>query len=279
MDAPAKDSISACLVVFQEEAVIERCLRSLADLVDEIIVIHDGPCTDRTLEIAASFGARTAELPRVGHAEQHTVTAYEWARSEWILSIDADEFLSDPLRAALPGLVRRDDVNGYEFLWRMWDGERYFTEKGPHKRSLFRRRSVHLVGHIHGIEEVDPPVERTQLHLEHRPLYNNFTLAVMLRKWRRWARIHAAESLTPMERFPQFNIDPPRRWTARRHVLNALSPVLIVPYVVASFLLNVWTTRDVYEPREGVKMAAYSAFYAGMVQAYIARLRWFSRTR
>jgi glycosyltransferase involved in cell wall biosynthesis len=277
MGANGTATISACLVAYHEEAVIERCLRSFADLVDEIIVIHDGPCEDRTLEIAATFGARTAELPRVGHAERHTVTAYEWAGCEWILSIDADEFLSDQLRDALPGLVRREDVNGYEFLWRMWDGERYFTEAGPHKRSLFRKRSVHLVGHIHGIEEVDPPVERTQLHLEHRPLYNNFTLSNMLRKWRRWARIHAEESVTPLERLPQFNIDPPRRWTARRKVLNALSPLLLVPYVAATFAVNWRQSRDVYSPRENLRMAAYSAFYAGMVQVYIAKRLYLRR--
>lgn len=277
MPGPAPDSISACLVAYHEEAVIERCLRSLADVVDEIIVIHDGPCEDRTLELARSFGARTAELPRVGHAERHTVTAYEWASCEWILSIDADEFLSDELRGRLRELVRREGVNGYEFLWRMWDGERYFTANGPHKRSLFRKRAVHLVGHIHGIEEVDPPVERTSLQLEHRPLYNNFTLKVMMRKWRRWARIHAEESLTPLEQFPQFNIDPPRRWTTRRHVLNRLSPLLVVPYVLASFALNVWNGRDHYKPVEGVRMAAYSAFYSGMVQVYIAKLLYLGR--
>jgi glycosyltransferase involved in cell wall biosynthesis len=277
MAANREHTISACLVAHHEEAVVERCLRSLADLVDEIIVIHDGPCQDRTLEIARSFGARTTELPHAGHAERHTVTAFEWAASEWILSIDADEFLSDGLRDALPGLVRRDDVNGYEFLWRMWDGERYFTENGPYKRSLFRKRAVHVVGHIHEIEEVDPPVERTQLHLEHRPLYNNFTLPNMMRKWRRWARIHAAESLMPLEQLPQFNIDPPRRWTPRRRVLNALSPVLLVPYVLASFAVNWWNSRHVYSPRENLRMAAYSAFYAGMVQVYIAKLLYLKR--
>jgi cellulose synthase/poly-beta-1,6-N-acetylglucosamine synthase-like glycosyltransferase len=269
---PRADSISACLVAYHEEAVVERCLASLADLVDEIIVIHDGPCADRTLAIAELFGARTAELSRVGHAEQHTVTALEWAASEWILSIDADEFLSDELRRALPELARREDVNGFEFLWRMWDGERYFTTNGPHKLSLFRRRAVHLVGHIHNAEEVDPPIERTNLQLHHQPLYNNFTLPVMLRKWRRWARIHAQESLMPLERLPQFNVDPPRRWTARRHALNALSPLLVLPYVVASFAVNVWAGREVYTPREGARMAMYSAFYAGMVQLYIAKL-------
>src|SRR3712207_4033423 len=250
MSSVPTDTISACLVAYHEEAVIERCLRSFADLVDEIIVIHDGPCEDRTLEIAASFGARVAELPRVGHAERHTVTAYEWATSEWILSIDADEFLSDELRAALPQLVRRDDVNGFEFLWRMWDGERYFTEVGPHKRSLFRKRSVHLVGHIHGIEEVDPPVERTQLHLEHRPRYNDFAFSNMLHRWRRWTRIHARESPMPRGGLPQFNSAPPRRWGPRRKVLNWVAPILLVPYVLATFAVNWWQSREVYSPAE-----------------------------
>lgn len=45
-------SISACLVVRNEEAVIERCLESLAGVVDEIVLVHDGECEDRTLEIA-----------------------------------------------------------------------------------------------------------------------------------------------------------------------------------------------------------------------------------
>src|ERR1019366_6092564 len=88
--APA--TVSACVVVRNEEAVIERCLQSLVDVVDEIVLVHDGECEDRTLQIAARYRSRTFVRPLVGHAEVATVFAFEQARGEWILSLDADEF-------------------------------------------------------------------------------------------------------------------------------------------------------------------------------------------
>ena len=46
--------ISACLIVKNEEAVLERCLDSIRDLVEEIIIVDTGS-TDRTKEIAANY--------------------------------------------------------------------------------------------------------------------------------------------------------------------------------------------------------------------------------
>src|SRR5947209_4203128 len=68
--APPMPSISACLVVHDEEKLIERCLASLDGVVDEIVLVHDGPCTDRTLDIARGYGARVFERPRHGEAER-----------------------------------------------------------------------------------------------------------------------------------------------------------------------------------------------------------------
>ena len=162
MRDPEPGSVSACLVVRNEEAVIERCLQSLAGVVDEIVLVHDGECEDRTLEIAERHRCRTFVRPLVGHAEVATVFAYEQARGEWILTLDADEFLSEPLRRELRALVSETDINGYEVLLRMWDGRRHITENGPFKLSLFRRSRVHVLGMIHAVEQVDPPVRRAR---------------------------------------------------------------------------------------------------------------------
>jgi glycosyltransferase involved in cell wall biosynthesis len=264
-------SISACLVLRNEEAVVERCLASLNGVVDEIVIVHDGECDDGTLEIAERHGCRIYVRPLVGHAEASTVFAYEQAKGEWILSIDADEYLGDALRGGLVALVAEEDVNGYELLWRVWNGERYVTENGPYKLALFRRRSVHLLGMIHGVERVDPPVRRVQLQLEHRPLYNNLAVGTVLTKWRRWARINAREFLMPYAAIPRFNWDGPSQWPRRRRILNRLAPLLFLPYVPAVFVVNLLRERGVYAWRENLRMSLGQGLYAGMVQFYVAK--------
>ena len=269
--AGARATVSACVVVRNEEAVIERCLQSLAGVVDEIVLVHDGECEDHTLEIAARFGSRVFVRPLVGHAEVATVFAFEHARGEWILSLDADEFLSDELRSELRRLVRAPDVNGYEVLWRMWDGTRYITESGPYKLSLFRRSRVHVLGMIHAVERVDPPVRRVALQLEHRPLYNNFAWRTLLTKHRRWARINAREFLGELADLPSFNWDGPIAWPPRRRLLNRLSPLLILPYVPVVLVMSFMRERDYYGLRENLRMAFGQAVYAGLVQFYVAK--------
>jgi glycosyltransferase involved in cell wall biosynthesis len=267
----AYGSVSACLVVRNEEAVIERCLQSLDGVVDETVLVHDGECEDRTLEIAERHGCRVYVRPLAGHAERSTVFAYEQVRGEWILSIDADEYLSESLRGQLRELVSEERVNGYELLWRMWDGRRYITENGPYKLALFRRSCVHLLGMIHGVEMVDPPIRRIEAQLEHRPLYNNFALGTVLTKWRRWARINAREFLMPFADLPRFNWEGPSDWPSRRRVLNRLSPLLFLPYVPVVIFVNLWRERGVYGMRENMRMSLYQGLYAGMVQFYVAK--------
>jgi glycosyltransferase involved in cell wall biosynthesis len=268
---PSQASVTACVVVRNEEAVIDRCLSSLAGVVQEIVLVHDGECEDRTLEIAARHGARVFVRPLVGHAEAATVFAFEQARSEWILSLDADEFLSEELRRQLPRLLTDPAVNGYELVWKMWDGRRYISEKGPHKLALFRRSRVHVLGMVHAVEQVDPPVVRTELHLEHRPLYNNFTLALVFTKWRRWARIQAREYLRELAELPRFNWEGTPAWPARRRVLNRLSPLLFPIYVPGAFLQNLVNSRETYSLRVNLKISAYHGLLAGMTQLYVAK--------
>ncbi|HWX52078.1 MAG TPA: glycosyltransferase [Solirubrobacteraceae bacterium] len=271
-------SVTACLVIRNEEAVIERCLSSLEGVVDEIVVVHDGDCEDRTLEIAARHGCRVFVQPLVGHAESATVFAFEEARGEWILSLDADEFLSEPLREQLPRLVADPAVNGYELVWKMWDGRRYISERGPHKLALFRRSRVHVLGTVHAIEQVDPPVVRTELQLEHRPLYDNFTLALVMTKWRRWARIQAREYLGDLAALPRFNWEGTPAWPRRRRILNRLSPLLFPAYVPIAFVGHLLGARSIYGLRVNLKISFYHGLLAGMTQLYVARYLYFGAT-
>ncbi|MCC6392517.1 MAG: glycosyltransferase family 2 protein [Bryobacterales bacterium] len=88
--------ISATIIARDEERNIARAIESLR-CCDEIVVVDSGSI-DRTMEIARELGARVVESPWRGYAGQKNY-ATEQARYDWILSIDADEALSESLEA------------------------------------------------------------------------------------------------------------------------------------------------------------------------------------
>jgi glycosyltransferase involved in cell wall biosynthesis len=265
-----------CLVVRDEEAVIARCLESVQTVGDEIILIHDGPCHDRTVQIAEQYGCQIFVRPALGNPEYHTVFAYEQARGEWLLTLDADEFLSDELAAVIPDLVSQSDYAGWEFRWPIWDGERYITHKGPYKLSLFRRADTSLVGLLQSSEQVRGSVGRRHETLHHQPTYNNYSFHTAFSKWRRWCRIQARELVEPFSELPKFNYSGPDHWPWRRRAMNVLSPVLALPNGAAHSLLAL---LDAIRARTEVdiRLAFFAGVYATMLQLYVARYLYFER--
>lgn len=82
--------LSACMMVKDEEEMLPRCLASIKDHVDEIVVVDTGS-TDRTVEIAESFGARIWHHPWQNDFSLHRNQSISYARGRWIFIIDADE--------------------------------------------------------------------------------------------------------------------------------------------------------------------------------------------
>jgi glycosyltransferase involved in cell wall biosynthesis len=99
--------LSVVLITFNEEANLGRTLQSVqalaADGKGEIIVV-DSESTDRTVEIAKTFGARVFVEEWKGFAAQKN-SAIDKATGDWILSLDADEELDSPLQKALHELL------------------------------------------------------------------------------------------------------------------------------------------------------------------------------
>lgn len=260
-------AISACIVVRNEEPLIGRCLNSVRGVVQEIVLVHDGACDDRTVEIAEAAGARVFFRPAAGHAERHRPFAYEQAAGPWLLRLDADEFLSDELREAIPALTQRDDVCGFAFRWPMWNGARYVSEPGPFRLALFRKERVRLLGMIQQAERCDV-VEDVDLRLEHRPLYDNYSWPVMRSKWRRWARIQARELTGDFADIPKFNWEA-ADWPRRRRLANWLAPLLLVPDALLTFATAFRRERRIHTFGFNAKLAASQAFYVAMVHAFV----------
>jgi tetratricopeptide (TPR) repeat protein len=93
-------SISATLIVRDEERFLGSCLTALAGAVDEIVVVDTGS-RDGTRAIAVSAGAKTLDFPWIDDFAAARNFAIEAASGDWILYIDADERLSAPAGARL----------------------------------------------------------------------------------------------------------------------------------------------------------------------------------
>ena len=107
------EKISLVIITFNEEKNIERCLASAKDLADEIIVV-DSFSTDRTGEICSKFNVKFIQHKFEGHIEQKN-WAMEQATCQWILSLDADEVLSDELKRSISEVKDNPDCDGYCF--------------------------------------------------------------------------------------------------------------------------------------------------------------------
>jgi GT2 family glycosyltransferase/SAM-dependent methyltransferase/Tfp pilus assembly protein PilF len=99
-----KNTLSLCMIVKNEEKNLARCLKSVRDVVDEMIVVDTGS-TDKTMDIARSFGARIFEFPWTGDFSAARNVSLEKATGDWIFVLDADEVISardfDELRALI----------------------------------------------------------------------------------------------------------------------------------------------------------------------------------
>lgn len=90
-------TISLCMIVKNEEKLLARCLDSVADLMDEIIVVDTGS-TDRTKEIAARYTDRIYDFEWVNDFAAARNFAFSKASMEYIYSADADEVLDEENR-------------------------------------------------------------------------------------------------------------------------------------------------------------------------------------
>jgi glycosyltransferase involved in cell wall biosynthesis len=91
-----KKKLSVVLAVKNEEAVLADCLRSVRQLADEIVIVDD-QSTDRTVEIAKSFGAKVTVRKHIKNFHENKQLAIKKATSDWALQLDADERVTPSL--------------------------------------------------------------------------------------------------------------------------------------------------------------------------------------
>ena len=105
-------TIALCMIVKDEERVLERCLASARDVVDEIVVVDTGS-TDGTVAIAERFGATVLHHAWNDDFAEARNVGLDAATSDWILFLDADEWLEDDDAPKLRDLASRTWIEAY----------------------------------------------------------------------------------------------------------------------------------------------------------------------
>jgi len=204
--------ISATIVTLNEEHNIARAIESLR-CVDEIVVVDSGS-KDSTCETAVRLGARVVNEPWRGYAAQKNFAA-SIAANDWILSIDADEALSEELEAEIL-LVKKEGprFDGYsmprlaQYLGRWIQHGGWYPDR---KVRLYRRDKAAWHGqYVH--ESVQVSGSRGELNgkLHH---FTCDSLSAHLRTLDRYTTLAAEELRSRGTRvgWPRLILDPP--WT------------------------------------------------------------------
>jgi glycosyltransferase involved in cell wall biosynthesis len=192
VNTKGRKTISAVIITKNEETNLGRCLESIK-WVDEIIVV-DSDSTDQTCEIAAQYKACifTIHWQGFGPAKQYAVGQ---ATGDWILSIDADEEVTDALVREIKEAIKGDSNVVAYYLPRMTLFlDRWIRHSGwypDYVLRLFRRnRSRFTEALVH--EELIPegPTGRLKNHLRH---YSYPDLAIYYRKLERYTNLAAEQ--------------------------------------------------------------------------------------
>lgn len=246
--------ITATIITLNEERNIARAAESLR-CCDEILIVDSGS-SDRTLELARGLGARVIETTWRGYAQQKNFAAAE-ASHDWILSLDADEALSESLEGEIWNLKKNTAASGalldaytmprlaqYLGRWILHSG--WYPDR---KVRLYRRDRAQWVGDfVHESVQVQGRIGHLDGNLLH---YTCDSLSQHLRTMDRYTTLAAEEIV------------------ARKKSVSA-SRLIVDPgwTFVKSYLIQ----RGFQDGREGLIIAYMAAMYTFLKYAKARKL-------
>lgn len=190
--------LSVVIIAYNEEANLERCLKSLPKGIE--LIVLDSNSTDRTQAIALAYGAQVHQRDFTNFAEQKNA-ALSFAQRKWILALDADEEIDPTMLEEILTQIRAE--RGLQRAFRLrrrlvFMGRKMrFGKTEDHPLRLFPRGKALYQGAIHEQLQVDAGIEILDLrrgtlwHYSYRDLsdyfqrFNRYTTAIAVR--------HAAE--------------------------------------------------------------------------------------
>lgn len=165
-------TISLCMIVKNEERVLARCLDSICDLMDEIIIVDTGS-NDRTREIAAKYTDKIYDFLWTGDFSQARNFSFSKAGCEYIYTADADEVVDEENREKFR-LLKKSLMPEVEIVQMYYGNQLSYGSVYNYDRELrpklFKRlRSFCWIEPVHETVRLLPVVFDSDIEITHLP--------------------------------------------------------------------------------------------------------------
>jgi glycosyltransferase involved in cell wall biosynthesis len=187
--------LSVALAAYNEEENLAKTLESVREIADEIVV-YDGGSTDKTVEIAKSFGAKVISGKNYPVFHINKQKAIDACTNDWILQLDADEIVPPELASEIRSIVngKSSIVNGYWIPRKNYFLGRFLMKGGQYPDytiRLYRRGKGRLPQKdVHEQAVIEGKVGCLKNALLHYP-YKDF--ATYVKKWGRYNNLISAQ--------------------------------------------------------------------------------------
>ncbi len=169
-----RPTFGLAMIVRNAEKDLPRCLDSVRDLVDSIVVVDTGS-VDRTVEIARSYGARVEEVVWQDRFDEPLNYALDLVEAEWTLRLDHDEWMLPESVEALPELVQAFPADLYTLIRQDLHPDGSISEMRMSR--LFRTEArLRYVSRIHEFFSEEELRGRTVRQLDVRFMHDGFLI-------------------------------------------------------------------------------------------------------
>lgn len=242
--------VSVFIITLNEERFLEMVLKMLY-WVDEIVVVDSGS-NDKTIDIAKQFDAKVVHQDWLGFAKQKQF-AMEQCKNDWVLNLDGDEVLTEPLIDKLTNIIEKNVVDGV----RIPRNDRFINQD----MSAFSKLPTHLRLYkkslsafnpekiVHESATVKGKVVDISEHFDH---YGYDDTATLVEKNNKYSCLRAQEK------------------NAKNKQHSMLKLLFIFPLI---FLKEVFLQRQIFNGRRGLIKSVIAANYAFIKEAKLYELK------
>lgn len=164
--------ISLCMIVKNEEKVLTRCLDSIADLMDEIIIVDTGS-TDKTKEIAAKYTDKIYDFEWIDDFSAARNFSFSKATKDYIYTADADEVLDEENRQKFRDLkelmLPEIEIVQMKYCNQLSNGTAYNFDEEYRPKLYKRLREFTWIEPVHEMVRLDPVVYDSDIDILHMP--------------------------------------------------------------------------------------------------------------